>query len=238
VLAGIVLWPVIALLLPLIGPANMASIVSIAAAMVVLNAVQLVLFRGQPSMRRIETIGAITCVLNGIAVIVLSLVGGLPEMSFYAVPGLMFVAIYAFVVYQLPWGPGLIAAGVIVAACALSPIQHGSTARGVLELVLLAGGMGLGALASYLLEGSARERYLQGRVIESQAAEIAERRPSRTGCSSTSFPRTSRRGCAKSRRRWPSNSKPRPCSSPTSWASPRCPNVLVRSARRACSTTS
>ena len=173
VLAGVVLWPLIALLIPLIGPANVANVFVVAAAMVVLNAAQLVLFRGQPSMLRIETIGAIACVINGIAVIVVSLVGGLPELSFYAVPGLMFVASYTFVVYQLPWRPGLIAAAAVVAAYAISPIQHGSTARAVLDLVLVTGVMGLGALASYLLERSARERYLQARVIEAQAVEIA-----------------------------------------------------------------
>jgi class 3 adenylate cyclase len=173
VLAGVLLWPVIALLIPLIGPANVANVFGIAAAMVALNVVQLVLFRGRPSMRRIETIGAITCVVNGIAVIALTLAGGLPELSLYAVPGLMLVASYTFVVYQLPWRPGLVAATVVVAAYAVSPIPHVSTARAVLDLVLVISVMGFGALASYLLERSARERYLQARVIESQAAEIA-----------------------------------------------------------------
>lgn len=175
-LAGIWLWPAIGLLLLAIGPVNVSGALAIVAAMSVLNVVTILLLRRGPSLQQVEFIGAVVCALSGVAVIALELVAGVPALSAYVVPGLMLVSTYAFVVFQLPPGPGLGAAAVSVIAYLVAPLPHAGLATIALDLVLLGTSIGLGAMAAYLLERSMRESYRQGRLIESQSREIEAER--------------------------------------------------------------
>ncbi len=60
-----------------------------------------------------------------------------------------------------------------MAAYLLVPIPRSSPAATSFDLLCILATLGLGAIASYLLERSARERFMQRRVIEAQAVEIA-----------------------------------------------------------------
>jgi len=171
-LGGIWLWPAAGVLIPLVGPVNLPVVIVVVIAMVALDIVLLMLLRRSPSPGLLETVGAVSCALNGLAVVVLALAA--VDLAPYVVPALMLVAIYTFVVFQLPPAPGLAATAVYLAAYLLVPIQRPSFAGTMIDLVVLTAAVGLGAAASYLLERSARERFMQARLIETQQAEIVE----------------------------------------------------------------
>ncbi|MGH2464930.1 MAG: adenylate/guanylate cyclase domain-containing protein [Candidatus Limnocylindrales bacterium] len=174
VVGGLWLWPAVALLLLLIGPVDIAGVLLITTTMFALNALTLAYLRAPRSLQRIEAIGAIVCALGGVAVILLVPVSGLPSLSVYVIPGLMVVSSYAFVVFQLPAGPGLAAAAVFLAAYLVAPLPHDSLATEIMDLTLIVTVVGLGAMAAYFLERSMRDRYRQSRLIEAQGRAIAE----------------------------------------------------------------
>ena len=174
--AGLWLWPAIGLLLLSIGPVNVPGVLAIVVAMSALNVATIVLLRRQPSLPRVELIGAVDCAVSGVGIIVLAAATGVPAMSAYVVPGLILASIYAFVVFQLPPGPGIGAAAVYMVAYLVAPLPHAGLATVALEILLIGASVGIGAMAAYLLERSMRESYRQGRLIESQSSEIAAER--------------------------------------------------------------
>jgi class 3 adenylate cyclase len=173
-LGGLWLWPAVGLAVLLLDPPNPLGVVVIAAFMFAVNIVTLLLLRTPKSLERIESIGAVVCALSGVSVILTVPVAGRPDLSVFVVPGLMIVAIYAFVVFQLPPLPGLAAAAVFLAAYVVAPLQQYSPVTYVLNLLMIGTVLGLGAMAAYFLERSMRDRYRQSRLIEAQAVEIAE----------------------------------------------------------------
>jgi adenylate cyclase len=175
-LAGMWLWPAVAPFLIVIGSPNLALAIVIVLGMFVVNVVTYVLLRRAASLQQVELLGAVTCALSGVSIVALGVVIDVPGLPAYVVPGLIVVTIYAFVVFQLPPGPGLGAAAVYVIAYVFAPIPHASLATVLLDLFLVITAVGLGAMAAYLLERSMRESYRQGRLIEAQSAEIAAER--------------------------------------------------------------
>jgi adenylate cyclase len=173
VVGGLFLWPTVALLLFLIGPVDAVGVLLITAAMFLANVLTLAYLRKPRTLRRIESIGAIVCALGGVAVVILVPVSGLPALAVFVTPGLMVVASYAFIVFQLPAGPGLAAAAVSLAAYLVAPLPRVSVAAEIMNVTLIVTVVGLGAMAAYFLERSMRDTYLQSRLIESQAREIA-----------------------------------------------------------------
>jgi adenylate cyclase len=175
-LGGLWLWPVVAVLLLLIGSVNVPGVLAITAGMFALNVLTLALLRATRSLHSMEFIGVIVCALGGVAVVLLVPVSGLPSLSVFVVPGLMVVSIYAFVVFQLPAAQGLAAAAVFMAVYLIAPRPPATPPAEALGLVLIGAVVGLGAMAAYLLERSMRDRYRQSRLIESQSTEIAQER--------------------------------------------------------------
>ena len=173
-IGGLWLWPAVGLAVLLLDPPNPLGVVVIATFMFVVNILTLLLLRTPKSLERIESIGAVVCALSGVSVILTVPVAGRPDLSVFVVPGLMIVAIYAFVVFQLPPLPGLAAAAVFLAAYVVAPLQQYSPVTYVLNLLMIGTVLGLGAMAAYFLERSMRDRYRQSRLIEAQAVEIAE----------------------------------------------------------------
>ena len=169
-IASLFLWPATGLLLPFIGPVNARLDVLVVIAMDGLAVLWLPILWSGPTLQVVETAGVVSVALNGLAVLALAL--GASSVVSYVAPGLMLVTTYAFVVFQLPPASGMAAALVYVVGYLVTPLPRAPAAT-VLNVVLISAVVGLGALASYILERATRERFAQQRIIEAQAAEIA-----------------------------------------------------------------
>jgi adenylate cyclase len=176
ILIGMWIWPVVGALVVSIGAVNVPGVWVIMTAMFAVNVVALILLRHPRSLHSVESMGAVVCALGGIATIATVPVSGLPSLGVYVIPGLMLVAIYAFVVFQLPAGAGLVAMAVCLVAFLVAPLPRVSVAATALDVSLIATATGLGAMAAHLLERSMRVRYSQGRLIEAQSQVITAER--------------------------------------------------------------
>ena len=88
-------------------------------------------------------------------------------------PALLLIAIFAFVVIRLRFVFALVAAGTYLVGYVVV-VATGPTRGTALDIFLVAAAILAGLAATYLLERGARDVFAQRRLIEQQAAELAE----------------------------------------------------------------
>ena len=169
--AGIGIWAIIAVILPLAGPIDPRLSFAVGAAGIVADLVALRLLRGQPSRSHVDLVNAANTAISVVGLFVL--VFGAPEWVAYVIPGLMLSSTFTFVVLRLPPLLGLATSTVYVVAFLVLPLPRVSFLQTAFDLFLVVSVILLGAMASRLREQSARQRFLQQRTIEIQQTELA-----------------------------------------------------------------
>ena len=170
-LAGVALWLVAAVLIPVTLRVDAAAAEVICIAMAALWLGGRVAMQWATTLDRQQVIGLALNGSAGLAVLVLSDSLGADETL--AAPAILLVAIFAFVVLRLRFVFALVAAGTyLLGFVALVMVHQGPTA--ILQVFLVAAAIVVGLAATYLLERGARDAYAQRRTIEDQAAALAE----------------------------------------------------------------
>ena len=109
--------------------------------------------------------------LAGLAVLALIEVSGATDR--YAAPALLLIAIFAFVVIRLRFVFALVAAGTYMAGYVFV-LATGPIPGTALDIFLVGGSILAGLSATNVLERRTRDVFAQRRLIEQQAAELAE----------------------------------------------------------------
>ena len=135
------------------------------------NLAGVVAFRWATTLDRQQLIG---CALNGLAgLAVLALIEVSGTTDRYAAPALLLIAIFAFVVIRLRFVFAAVAAGTYLVGYVFV-VATGPTRGTALDIFLVGAAILAGLAATYLLERGARDVFAQRRLIEQQAAELAE----------------------------------------------------------------
>ena len=163
------LWLVAALIVPAAIQIDRGLVLAICGAMVAVNIAAAVLSRLATSLDNQQVLGVVVNGLAGLAVLALIEASGTADR--YAAPALLLIAIFAFVVIRLRFVFAAIAAGTYLIGFVVVVLTRpaGGTA---LDIFLVSAAIVVGLAATYLLERSARDVFVQRRVIESQAAEL------------------------------------------------------------------
>ena len=112
--------------------------------------------------------------LNGLAgLAVLALIEASGTSDRYAAPALLLIAIFAFVVIRLRFVFALVAAGTYLVGYVVV-LATGPSGGTALDIFLVSAAVLAGLGATNLLERGARDVFAQRRLIEAQAAELAE----------------------------------------------------------------
>jgi class 3 adenylate cyclase len=170
-LVAAVLWFVAALVIPATVGIDRGLVALVCGAMVVVNLGAVVAARWATTLDRQQILGL---ALNGLAgLAVLALIEASGTFDRYAAPALLLIAIFAFVVIRLRFIFALIAAGTYLVGfiAVVSTRAGGGTA---LDVFLVSAAILVGLGATYQLERGARDVFAQRRLIESQAAQLAE----------------------------------------------------------------
>ena len=172
-LAGAALWLVAAVLIPLTLGVVAAAADVICIGMAAFWLACCVATRWASTLDRQQVIGLALNGSAGLAVLVLADILGADETL--AAPAILLVAIFAFVVLRLRFVFALVAASsYLVGFLVLVTVHPNPTA--ILQVFLVTGAIVVGLAATYLLERGARDAYAQRRIIEHQAAALAEAR--------------------------------------------------------------
>ena len=140
--------------------------------MAIANLVGVVASRWATTLDRQQLIG---CALNGLAgLAVLALIEVSGTTDRYAAPALLLIAIFAFVVIRLRFVFALVAAGTYLVGYVFVIASGPITRDGARHLPRRRGRSWPVSSATYLLERWARDVFAQRRLIEQQAAELAE----------------------------------------------------------------
>ena len=163
------LWLVAALIVPAAIQIDRGLVLAICGAMVAVNIAAAVLSRLATSLDNQQVLGVVVNGLAGLAVLALIEASGTADR--YAAPALLLIAIFAFVVIRLRFVFAAFAAGTYLIGFVVVVLTRpaGGTA---LDIFLVSAAIVVGLAATYLLERSARDVFVQRRVIESQAAEL------------------------------------------------------------------
>ncbi len=165
------LWLAAALIIPAVVDVDRAVVTVICVGMAIANLVGVVGSRWATTLDRQQSIGFALNGLAGLAVLALIAVSGTTDR--YAAPALLLIAIFAFVVIRLRFVFALVAAGTYLVGYVVVLVA-GPTRGTALDIFLVAAAILAGLAATYLLERGARDVFAQRRVIERQAAELAE----------------------------------------------------------------
>ena len=170
-LAGIALWLAAAVLIPMTLSVDGAGVEVLSVSMAALWAGGYVATRWATTLDRQQLIGV---ALNGLAgLAVLAMADLLGADATLAAPAILLVAIFAFVVLRLRFVFALAAAGTyLVGFLAIVSVHPNPTA--ILQMFLVTAAIVVGLGATYLLEQGARDAFAQRRIIEEQAAALAE----------------------------------------------------------------
>jgi adenylate cyclase len=172
-LVGIGLWVAGAVLLPVLLGVDVALAIVVCLLMAALNVAGFFALRWATTLSRQQAIGLGLNVASALAVLLLAVSLGVSEPL--AAPALLLIATFAFVVLRLRFVFALVAAGTyLVAFTAIVTVQPSPIAALQWFLVTAAILVGLGA--TLRLERGDRDVYAQRRVIEAQAAALAEAR--------------------------------------------------------------
>jgi class 3 adenylate cyclase len=165
------LWLVAALIIPAVVDIDRVMVSLICGGMAAVNLAGVIASRWATKLDRQQVIGFALNGLAGLAVLALIEASGTTER--YAAPALLLIAIFAFVVIRLRFVFALVAAGTYLVGYVV--VLLNAPGRGTLLDVFLVGAAILAGLgATYLLERGARDVFAQRRLIEAQAAELAE----------------------------------------------------------------
>jgi class 3 adenylate cyclase len=165
------LWLVAAVLVPAVVDVDQGVVVAVCVGMAAANLAGVLAFRWATTLDRQQVIGCALNGLAGLAVLALIAVSGTTEQ--YAAPALLLIAIFAFVVIRLRFVFALVAAGTYLVGYVVV-VSFGPTRGTVLDVFLVGAAVLAGLAATYLLETGARDVFAQRRLIEAQAAELAE----------------------------------------------------------------
>jgi class 3 adenylate cyclase len=165
------LWLLAALIIPAVIEVDSGVVVVICVGMAAVNLVGVIASRWATTLDRQQVIGFALNGLAGLAVLTLIAVSGTTDR--YAAPALLLIAIFAFVVIRLRFVFALVAAGTYLVGYVLV-VATGPTGGTALDIFLVAAAILAGLAATYLLERGARDVFAQRRLIEQQAAELAE----------------------------------------------------------------
>src|SRR4051794_34941067 len=168
---AIVLWLIAAVIVPAVVSIDDRLVVAICVGMAIVNLVGVIASRWATSLDRQQLIGLALNGLAGLAVLVLIEVSGTTDR--YAAPALLLIAIFAFVVIRLRFVFALVAAGTYLIGYVVI-LTTGPTRGTALDVFLVAAAILAGLAATYQLERGARDVFAQRRLIEHQAAELAE----------------------------------------------------------------
>jgi class 3 adenylate cyclase len=170
-LAGVAVWLVAAVLIPVTLTVGTAIVEVICIGMAMLWLGGYVAMRWGTTLDRQQVIGLALNGSAGLAVLVLSAILGVVETL--AAPAILLVAIFAFVVLRLRFVFALVAASTyLVGFVAVVTVDPSPTT--VLQVFMVTAAIVVGLAATYLLESGARDAYVQRRIIEGQASELAE----------------------------------------------------------------
>ncbi|MEA2611886.1 MAG: adenylate cyclase [Chloroflexota bacterium] len=165
------LWAISALIIPVAVTIDRGVVGLICGAMVVVNLAAVIASRWATTLDRQQVLGLALNGLAGLAVLVLIDSSGTFER--YAAPALLLIAIFAFVVIRLRFVFALLAAGTYLVGffVVVASRPAGGTA---LDIFLVSAAIVVGLGATYLIERGARDVFAQRRLIEEQAALLAE----------------------------------------------------------------
>ena len=165
------LWLVAAGIIPAVVDVDRLVVSVICVGMAGANLIGVLASRYATTLDRQQAIGFALNGLAGLAVLALISVSGTTDR--YAAPALLLIAIFAFVVIRLRFVFAAVAAGTYLTGYLV--VVAGGPARGtVLDVFLVAAAILAGLAATYLLERGARDVFAGRRLIERQAAELAE----------------------------------------------------------------
>jgi adenylate cyclase len=165
------LWLIAALIIPTVIEVDRGVVTAICIGMASVNLVGVIASRWATTLDRQQAIGFALNGLAGLAVLGLIAVSGTTDR--YAAPALLLIAIFAFVVIRLRFVFALVAAGTYLVGF-VAVVALGPTRGTALDIFLVAAAILAGLAATYLLERGARDVFAQRRLIEEQAAELAE----------------------------------------------------------------
>ena len=165
------LWLIAALIIPAVIDVDGRVVTVICLGMAGANLVGVIASRWATTLDRQQTIGFALNGLAGLAVLALISVSGTTDR--YAAPALLLIAIFAFVVIRLRFVFASVAAGAYLVGY-IVVVATGPTRGTALDVFLVAAAILAGLAATYLLERGARDVFAQRRLIEQQAAELAE----------------------------------------------------------------
>ena len=168
---SISLWLIAALIIPTVIEVDRGVVTTICAGMAGVNLVGVVVSGWATTLDRQQAIGFVLNGLAGLAVLALIAVSGTTDR--YAAPALLLIAIFAFVVIRLRFVFALVAAGTYLVGFVVV-VATGPSRGTALDVFLVAAAILAGLAATYLLERGARDVFAQRRLIERQAAELAE----------------------------------------------------------------
>ena len=156
------LWILGGWLTPLVTHVDPTPIYLIAGAMSAANLAALPFAPWASTLNRQQALGFSLNVLAGIAVLAIAAVTH--EFDNFAAPGLMLIAIFAFIVLRLQFTLAALVTAIYVASFWAIGIAAGSTGL-ALNLFLVAAGVVVACGGTYVLESAQRRVYAQGRVI-------------------------------------------------------------------------
>ena len=165
------LWLVAALFIPTAVVIDPGVVRLVCGSMIVANLAGVIASRWATTLDRQQVVGLVLNGLAGLAVLVLIEASGTSDR--YAAPALLLIAIFAFVVIRLRFIFALVAAGTYLVGFILV-VQTRAAGGTALDVFLVSTAILVGLGATYLLERGARDVFAQRRLIEAQAAQLAE----------------------------------------------------------------
>ena len=163
---AIVLWAVAGVLLPRFAPLSRPTAAMVAGAMIVINAVGLALTARRATLDELQTIGVAVNTAAGLAVLALAYAGS--AIDRYALPGLMLISVFAFIVLRLRFVAAFAAAAMYLAAFTAIVLLAEERSRFVIDLFILYSTTGAAATGSYFLEAANRDLFAQRERIAEQ----------------------------------------------------------------------
>jgi adenylate cyclase len=165
------LWLIAALIIPTVIEIDRGVVTAICIGMASVNLVGVIASGWATTLDRQQAIGFALNGLAGLAVLALIALSGTTDR--YAAPALLLIAIFAFVVIRLRFVFAFVAAGTYLVGY-IAVVATGPTRGTALDVFLVAAAIIAGLAATYLLERGARDVFAQRRLIEQQAAELAD----------------------------------------------------------------
>jgi class 3 adenylate cyclase len=165
------LWLLAGLVIPTAIAIDQSVVSVICVGMAIANLVGVVASHWAKTLDRQQLIGGALNALAGLAVLALIELSGATDR--YAAPALLLIAIFAFVVIRLRFVFAFVAAATYLVGYVFV-LATGPIPGTALDILLVGGAILAGLSATYLLERGSREVFAQRRLIERQAAELAE----------------------------------------------------------------